>query len=179
MIGAGAVIVSDVPARSVVVGNPARIVGYAGADEFETSSLSLSPTGPRLIRFQKHVDARGRLVATDWHSIPFTPKRVFLVDRVPPGAARGGHAHRACHQLLMATSGQIKIVIDDGVKNGLVVTIADVQVGLYIPPMIWSMEFGHSKGAALAVLASEPYELDDYITDYKEFLALTRRRTAS
>lgn len=182
MIGAGAVIVSDVPARSVVVGNPARIVGYAGADEFENSSLSLSPmenVGPRLIPFQEHIDARGRLVVTDWQRIPFIPKRVFLVDRVPPGATRGGHAHRACHQLLMATSGQIKIVIDDGVKNGVVFTIADVQVGLYIPPMVWSMEFGHSKGAVLAVLASEPYDPDDYIADYKEFLRLTRRRTAS
>ena len=37
MIGAGAVVVNDVPARSIVVGNPGRVVGYAGAIEEETS----------------------------------------------------------------------------------------------------------------------------------------------
>ena len=35
MIGAGAVVVNDVPARSIVVGNPGRVVGYAGAIEEE------------------------------------------------------------------------------------------------------------------------------------------------
>jgi UDP-2-acetamido-3-amino-2,3-dideoxy-glucuronate N-acetyltransferase len=168
MIGAGAVIVSDVPARSVVVGNPGRVVGYAGAQELKHLSLPKN-SGPRLVRLQNQVDARGRLVVADGANIPFTPKRVFLVDQVAAGAARGGHAHRACHQLMIVAAGKIDVAVDDGGKSAFVVHVDDLQFALYVPPMVWSMQFGHSNDAVLMVLASEPYDPDDYINDYKEF----------
>ena len=41
MVGAGAVVTKDVPANAIVVGNPARIVGYAGATKVEPVEQSV------------------------------------------------------------------------------------------------------------------------------------------
>jgi hypothetical protein len=105
---------------------------------------------------------------------PFEPKRLFLVDQVTPGLARGAHSHRACHQLLIAVSGAMKAVIDDG-KNAWVVPMTKPHLGLYIPPMVWSMQFGHTVGAALLVIASDTYDNKDYITKYSEFIQLAQQ----
>ena len=114
MIGAGAVVVSDVPARSIVVGNPGRVVGYAGAIEEKKAMGAPNDSGVHMVPLNSHNDARGRLIATETTALPFEPKRIFLVDSVSSGAARGGHAHRSCHQLLVAVAGEMKVVVDDG-----------------------------------------------------------------
>jgi UDP-2-acetamido-3-amino-2,3-dideoxy-glucuronate N-acetyltransferase len=177
MIGAGAVVVDDVPARAIVVGNPARVVGYAGADEHESlarNESSPDESGVRQIRLESHRDGRGRLIAAETLALPFAANRLFLVDHVASGAARGAHSHRLCHQLLVAVAGQMKAVIDDG-KRARVVVMNTPEVGLYLPPMIWSMQFDHTDGAVLLVMASRPYDLSDYITDYAEFIRLTQQ----
>jgi UDP-2-acetamido-3-amino-2,3-dideoxy-glucuronate N-acetyltransferase len=177
MIGAGAVVVNDVPARATVVGNPARVVGYAGTDEDENvASVQSSPegSGVRLIQLQSHRDGRGRLIAAETLGLPFVPNRLFLVDHVASGAARGAHSHRLCHQLLVAVAGAMKAVIDDG-KRARVVVMNTPEVGLYLPPMIWSMQFDHTDGAVLLVMASHPYDRSDYVTDYAEFIRLTQQ----
>ena len=114
MIGAGAVVVNDVPARSIVVGNPGRVVGYAGAIEEEKTTGAPNDSVVHMVRLNSHSDARGRLIAAETTALPFDPKRLFLVDLVSSGAARGGHAHRSCHQLLVAIAGQMNVVVDDG-----------------------------------------------------------------
>jgi UDP-2-acetamido-3-amino-2,3-dideoxy-glucuronate N-acetyltransferase len=187
MIGAGAVVGNDVPARAIAVGNPGRVVGYAGAIESETAESGAAESaaaisgrlwaddfGARLIQLQNHPDARGRLVAAETRDLPFQPKRLFLVDRVTAGNARGPHCHRVCQQLLIAVAGEMKAAVDDG-KNAHVVRLNDPQLGLYVPPMVWSMQFGHTPGAVLLVLASEPYDRADYVGDYAQFIALTRQ----
>ena len=174
MIGAGAVVVSDVPARSIVVGNPGRVVGYAGAIEEKKAMGAPNDSGVHMVPLNSHNDARGRLIATETTALPFEPKRIFLVDSVSSGAARGGHAHRSCHQLLVAVAGEMKVVVDDG-RCARVVVMDTPQVGWYLPPMIWSMQFGHTNGAALLVMASHPYDRNDYVSDYAEFVNLAHR----
>ena len=174
MIGAGAVVVSDVPARSIVVGNPGRVVGYAGSIEEEKTTGAPNDSGVHIVRLNSHSDARGRLIAAETTALPFDPKRLFLVDSVSSGAARGGHAHRSCHQLLVVVAGQMKVVVDDG-RCARVVVMDTPQVGWYLPPMIWSMQFGHTNGAALLVMASHPYDRNDYVSDYAELVNLAHR----
>jgi hypothetical protein len=41
--------------------------------------------------------------------------------------------------------------------------------------MIWSMQFGHTNGAVLLVMASHPYDRSDYVSDYAEFINLAHR----
>lgn len=102
-------------------------------------------------------------------NVPFDIKRVFYLYDIPGGEARGAHAHKQCHQFLIAASGAFEVVLDDGV-NKRTVTLNRPFYGLHIPPGIWAAEQGFSSGAICLVLASETYQEDDYIRDYKEFL---------
>ena len=42
---------------------------------------------------------------TNFEDIPFDVKRVFYLYDIPGGESRGAHAHKACHQFLIAVSG--------------------------------------------------------------------------
>jgi UDP-2-acetamido-3-amino-2,3-dideoxy-glucuronate N-acetyltransferase len=44
-------------------------------------------------------------------------------------------------------------------------------VGIYVPPLVWASQFRYTTDAVLLVLASHPYDPDDYIRDYETFLA--------
>jgi len=171
MIGAGAVIVRSVPPKAIVVGNPGRVVGYAGATELDVGPGQdpLPQAGfARFVRLNSHRDRRGRLSVVDVE-LPFPSRRVFLVDQVPVGEVRGAHSHRTCHQLMVAVTGRMMVAIDDG-TSAWTITLSDPEIALHVPPGIWSMQFGHSEHAALLVMASHPYDRSDYISDYAEFL---------
>ena len=107
--------------------------------------------------------------------IPFDVKRVFYSYDIPGGESRGAHAHRNCHQLLVAASGSFEVVLDDG-TNRRTVTLNRPFFGLHVPPGIWAEEQGFSSGSICLVLASLPYDEDDYIRDYDEFLKFVRER---
>lgn len=102
-------------------------------------------------------------------NVPFDIKRVFYLYDIPGGEARGAHAHKECHQFLVAVSGSFEAVLDDGV-NKRTVTLNRPFNGLHIPPGIWAAEQGFSSGTVCLVLASEKYNETDYIRDYDEFL---------
>ncbi len=105
-------------------------------------------------------------------NVPFDIKRVFYLYDIPGGESRGAHAHKECHQFLIAASGSFEVALDDG-QNKRTVLLNRPFYGLHIPPGIWAAEQGFSSGAICLVLASEKYEEKDYIreyVDYKEFV---------
>jgi UDP-2-acetamido-3-amino-2,3-dideoxy-glucuronate N-acetyltransferase len=174
MIGAGAVVTRDVPARAIVAGNPGRIVGYAGAMELDNSDRSLpADFGAVVIQLDGTDERRGRLFVADHGTVPFLPKRFFLVDKVPIGEARGNHAHHASQQFLVAAAGQINVAVDDG-HRAFTINLSRPDVGIYLPPRTWSMQYGHSSDAVLLVLTSDTYNRAGYISNYREFCELTR-----
>ncbi|MBP1316182.1 acetyltransferase-like isoleucine patch superfamily enzyme/dTDP-4-dehydrorhamnose 3,5-epimerase-like enzyme [Herbaspirillum sp. 1173] len=183
MIGAGAVVTQSVPPYAIVVGNPARITGYANSVEEVTSSDSggvvskgpVTPTnvkGVTLHRFNHVKDLRGDLSVGEFErEIPFVPKRYFLVFDVPSEKTRGEHAHKSCHQFLICVRGRCAVVADDGTSRQEVM-LDSPATGVYLPPMTWGIQYKYSEDAILLVFASDYYDASDYIRDYDEFLAL-------
>ena len=103
-------------------------------------------------------------------NIPFEVKRIFYIYDIPGGEDRGAHAHKDCHQFLIAVSGSFEVEMDDGTKKRTV-TLNRPYYGLHIPPGIWAAEKGFSSGAVCLVLTSHKYDEKDYIRDYSNFLA--------
>lgn len=186
MIGAGAVVTRSVPPNALVVGNPAKIVGYV--DTATSSALEVvatnasSATGIRCTSVkgvQLHIfnainDMRGDLSVGEFErEIPFVPKRYFLVYGVPTAEVRGEHAHLHCHQFLIAVRGTVHVVADDSCNREEFV-LDKPNLGVYLPPKIWSIQYKYSHDAVLLVFASEFYDAADYIREYDKFLELVQ-----
>lgn len=178
MVGAGAVVTRDVPPYAIVVGNPARIVGYVGTEKkpratgdagnaVESSAAGMKT---RLQTIPSAVDMRGDLGVIEWQKeFPFEVKRIYYTYRVPSHEVRGEHAHKACHQFLICLSGSLHVIVDDG-RSRESYLLDSPKSGLYLPPMTWATQYKHSADCILLVLASHPYDAADYIRDYAEFL---------
>jgi hypothetical protein len=119
---------------------------------------------------------RGNLTAGDFEKeLPFQPKRHFLVFGVPGQEVRGEHAHHECHQFLIAPHGSVSVVADDGSARREVL-LDHPSLGLYLPPLTWGIQYKYSSDAVLLVFASHPYDPDDYIRDYDDFLEILSNR---
>jgi len=182
MVGAGTVVTKDVPPFAIVVGNPARIIGYvqtkknnatdkpSPSDSVNRLNSELGVGAVKLYEMPVVSDLRGSLTFAEYETaLPFVPKRYFLVFDVPSRDIRGEHAHRECHQFLVCIKGSCSVVVDDG-KNRAEILLNHPRFGLHIPPMIWATEYKYSQDAVLMVLASEVYKAEDYIRDYDLFI---------
>ena len=123
-----------------------------------------------LISLPRFTDARGSLsfVEAEVH-VPFAFERIYYLYDLPEGAARGAHAHKALHQLMIPLAGSFDVLLDDGARQQRI-HLASPNQGLYICPMIWRDLQNFSAGSVCLVLASEKYDEDDYFRDYAEFL---------
>ncbi len=101
--------------------------------------------------------------------VPFPINRIFYSYDIPGGEDRGAHAHKRCHQFLIAASGSFEVVLDDG-TNKRTVLLNRPFWGLHVPPGIWASEQGFSSGSICLVLASEGFAEEDYIRDYDSYL---------
>lgn len=126
--------------------------------------------GCSVIELPKITDRSGNITPIEaFKNIPFDIKRVFYSYDIPGGESRGAHAHKECHQFLIAASGSYEVLLDDGC-NKRTVLLNRPFYGLHIPPGIWASEQGFSSGSICLVLASLPYQKEDYIRDYDEYL---------
>jgi UDP-2-acetamido-3-amino-2,3-dideoxy-glucuronate N-acetyltransferase len=183
MVGAGAVVMHDVPPNAIVIGNPAFIKGYVDAKP-ETGERPPAVRAEGAVPRQSRVrgvtihhlpqaeDLRGSLcVAEMGKGLSFVPRRYFTVFDVPSREVRGAHAHRQLHQALTCVHGDCALMVDDG-KSREEIVLDSPQTLVAIEPMVWGVQFRFSPDAVLVVLASDEYDAADYIRDYDEYLAL-------
>ena len=95
---------------------------------------------------------------------PFAPQRLFVVDRVPPGTRRGGHAHRSNRQVLVCLDGHVDVELRASGSNARV-ELARGSPALLIEPGVWAAQTYRDAAAMLLVLASEPYDPDGFLQD--------------
>ena len=122
-----------------------------------------------IIHLPKIENRAGNITAINNNQeIPLDIKRVFYLFDMPSGESRGAHAHKKCHQIIIAASGSFKVLMDDGhIKREVLLNQADIA--LHVLPGIWSTETSFSAGAICLVLASHEYDASDYIRDYTEY----------
>lgn len=126
----------------------------------------------RLIEFPKIEDPRGNLSFVEsGQRLPFEIERVYWTYDIPSWRERHGRALRTCAELIIATSGQCTVTLDNG--NGLEKSFVlnRSNVGLYIPPMTWRTISDFVTGTTCLTIASKLYDETDYIRDYKQFKA--------
>lgn len=121
-------------------------------------------------------DPRGNLTVAEAHShLPFGVSRVYWVYDVPAGECRGGHAHKACREFIVAVSGSFTVTLDDGREKQTFLLNHPYQ-GLLVETGVWRTLDDFSSGAVCLVMASEPFEEEDYIRDYGDYLEYLRGR---
>ena len=101
-------------------------------------------------------------------NVPFETKRVYYLYDVPNRADRGGHAHKALYQLIVAISGSFDLELFDGF-NTVKYTLNQPDQGLLVVPGIWRNLNNFSGGSICLVLASDEYDEKDYIRNIEEF----------
>lgn len=103
--------------------------------------------------------------------VPFDIARTYYLYDVPGGESRGGHAHRQLQQLIVSVMGAFDVILDDGSQKKTV-RLDRAYYGLYVPNMMWRELVNFSSGGICLVLASLPYDANEYIREYEEFKAL-------
>ena len=130
--------------------------------------------GIKIIKLQNHLASDGSISILDFAELSyFTPKRLFFVSDVPPNESRGFHAHKECIQLLIAAHGVCTLEIKKGDRS-LKLIMDCPEIGVLLPAMTWATQTYRDKNTVLIVLASHPYDPEDYIEDFEMYSQMVR-----
>lgn len=122
-----------------------------------------------MMDFPKYTDKYGNLIPIEENeTVPFEIKRVYYIYGVEPNVRRGFHSHVELEQVLICVSGEVKILVKTPDEEEII-TLNNPEEGLYIGPMVWREMFDFSEDAVLLILASEHYNVEDYIRDYRNY----------
>lgn len=128
----------------------------------------------KIVELPKFLDSRGNLSFAEQNNhIPFDIKRTYWIYDVPGGESRGGHAYFKNQEFIIALSGAIDIVVDDGEKKRTF-TLNRSYYGLYVPAGLWRSMDNFSTNSLALEFGSEHFDKGDYIRDYDVFLKMKR-----
>ena len=123
-----------------------------------------------IIQLPKFLDPRGNLSFFEQHKhIPFEMKRTYWIYDVPGGEHRGGHSYLNNREVIIALSGSFDVILDDG-KGKKTFSLNRSYYGVYVPNGVWRQLENFSTNSLALIVASEPYDANDYIRDYEQFI---------
>jgi UDP-2-acetamido-3-amino-2,3-dideoxy-glucuronate N-acetyltransferase len=124
-----------------------------------------------LISLKPIKDTRGLLTPLDFEKeLKFLPRRTFILSASEVETIRGEHAHRVCVQAIQCIYGAVELSIHDG-RNLVTEKLSSVEKILIIPVLHWITIKFLVKNSHVAVYASHPYDEDDYLRNFEEFVA--------
>lgn len=112
------------------------------------------------ICLKKYCDDRGSLAAIQNSDLPFEIKRVYTITN--PQGIRGGHRHKKAIQAIVCLSGSCVIYNNNGKKEEEF-ALDDQAKYLILEPEDWHLMKDFKGNCVLQVLASEEYDINDYI----------------
>lgn len=126
----------------------------------------------KIINLPQFLDVRGNLsFAENFKQIPFKIMRTYWLYDVPGGESRGGHAYWENEEFIIALSGSMDVVLDDG-ETRKVYSLNRSYYGLYVPKGLWREMENFSTNAFVLEFGSTHYDEQDYIRDYSTFKKL-------
>ncbi|WKD86107.1 TDP-4-oxo-6-deoxy-alpha-D-glucose-3,4-oxoisomerase [Polaribacter huanghezhanensis] len=126
----------------------------------------------KIISLPKILDKRGNLsFFENDKQIPFKIKRTYLINNVPGGEERGGHAFKKSQEFIIALSGSFDVVLSDGEKE-IIYSLNRSYQGLYVPNMLWRRLENFSTNSLVLITSSIAYDDNDYIRDFIDFKTL-------
>lgn len=125
----------------------------------------------RLLHPEIHRTARqGNLcVIQGGRDVDFNPSRAFYLYDVPAGAARGQHAHRCDHEVIVAVSGSFTVALTDG-RSCRTYNLKRPFEVLHVPPGMWIQLHDFSGGSVALVMCANGYDTADYLNGYDAYL---------
>ena len=146
-------------------------------DDFENATLSKGKVaGCKIIKIKTipTVEAGELSFFEVYHDVPFDIKRMYYISKVPEGVRRGFHAQKKLKQLLFCPYGKIQLILEN--ENGREeIELSDPSIGVVIEKPTWREMLWMQKDSVLCVAASDYYDVDDYIRNYKDFKDLMKR----
>jgi dTDP-4-dehydrorhamnose 3,5-epimerase-like enzyme len=142
-------------------------------------SITLHIKNTKIITLPKIKDGRDGVlcVAEQNKNIPFDIKRVFYIyDLHHSNAIRGKHAHKKTEQVIFCINGNFSLLLDDG-QSKQQITLNSPEIGVFIGTYVWNTLTNFSNDCILLVLASDIFNENDYIRDYRTFLKIIKNKT--
>ena len=124
-----------------------------------------------MLEFSQHGDERGHMVVVEgMKDIPFDIKRIFYIYGSDNEVVRGQHANKKTEFVLINVAGRSKVKVKDGKGNEAIFSLNRPHTGIYLPNLVWKDMYDFSSDSVLLCLASEHYDVSEYIRDYDEFI---------
>lgn len=130
----------------------------------------------RVWQFKVFGDKKGKLFAIEWDSLPFKPKRIYVLRDVK--GMRGAHAHMKEKEVFVCIGGSFRARIHDGAKWKTIM-MNKTGMALFTNSRVWHEFDKFSRSGAMLAISSTPYKgQKEYITDFKEFLKICGKKSS-
>lgn len=107
--------------------------------------------------------------------VPFEIKRIYYIyDIRDLNTIRGYHAHKTLQQIIFCLQGSFTLELNDGYEKKEV-CLDRPNKGVIIDNLIWRNMKNFNENVVIMVIASDYYDENDYIRNYKEFIEYINR----